>query len=71
MTFAEPRCTVVLFHLPNGQGSDTPRRPAVTTGTLLQVDAMDVVAKAKPTKTVPRGGIEPPTRGFSVPCSTN
>ncbi len=22
-------------------------------------------------KAVPRGGIEPPTRGFSVPCSTN
>jgi hypothetical protein len=20
---------------------------------------------------VPRGGIEPPTRGFSIPCSTN
>ena len=22
-------------------------------------------------KMVPRGGIEPPTRGFSVPCSTD
>jgi hypothetical protein len=22
-------------------------------------------------KSVPRGGIEPPTRGFSVPCSTD
>ena len=27
--------------------------------------------RANPAKTVPRGGIEPPTRGFSVPCSTN
>ena len=24
-----------------------------------------------PTLMVPRGGIEPPTRGFSVPCSTD
>ena len=27
--------------------------------------------RRNPAKTVPRGGIEPPTRGFSVPCSTN
>ena len=24
-----------------------------------------------PSEEVPRGGIEPPTRGFSVPCSTD
>ena len=26
---------------------------------------------ANPSELVPRGGIEPPTRGFSVPCSTD
>ena len=26
---------------------------------------------ANPAELVPRGGIEPPTRGFSVPCSAN
>ena len=27
--------------------------------------------KKTPLRVVPRGGIEPPTRGFSVPCSTD
>jgi hypothetical protein len=28
-------------------------------------------ALQKPRDSVPRDGIEPPTRGFSIPCSTN
>jgi hypothetical protein len=36
-------------------------------------DKTSVVAKPRPATEIPvrRGGIEPPTRGFSVPCSTD
>jgi hypothetical protein len=37
----------------------------------VAMDATDRNRKEITRNVVPRGGIEPPTRGFSVLCSTN
>jgi hypothetical protein len=51
------------FWYGNGGGSGAPRHS-------WQNDAGTEVA-VFPADAVRRGGIEPPTRGFSVPCSTD
>jgi integrase len=57
---------------PSGVATNTAcRTGAATKGpTVAEMAFMAGTANANPAKSLPRGGVEPPTRGFSVPCST-
>ncbi len=64
------RCIIVEDHMDGVAGGDFGLDGVQKTDELLMPVALQT--SPNPLKTmVPRGGIEPPTRGFSVRCSTD
>ena len=57
--------------LANSVGEHSIKGPVTTSKTVANMAAMTDQAAPDPLELVPETGIEPVTRGFSVPCSTN